>query len=293
MPAEPILRAGSMPDPAAMFTPAQCASLVDAIAVHDEIDLAATLPAEITLAYDADLLERCYLISYRLWRDVDRATLVRLANRLTLFGRLGDADALTFKSIRARAKQLRFVHATLGAGHGYPPLLDRLTRFMGQAQDAARGGRRRKAAIRGALLRLLLTGPLLRALDRETGGIAMAGPDEFRDYVLAEMEGVRHVLARRTITNRTFHDTRKIVSRLVAFYDTLTVLAPSDYHHAVVRYLSTINGMMGALHDDMAARKAITRRDYDRLAEPLPAPIAERLATLAATFAASQGRSSA
>jgi hypothetical protein len=281
------VKAHVVANPSALFTTAQITDLVAAIAVHDEIDLSVTLPNPIAFNYDSALLERCYWISYRLWQDVDRATFVGVANRLAKTGRLGGADALIFKDIRARAKQLRFAYVTLGERHTYPMLLDMLTKFMGQAQDAARSGRRTWAALFGALLRLMLSRPIIAAITREMRGASLADPHELRDHLLREMETIRHTLALPAITNKTFHDTRKIISRTVALYDSLTVLAPSEQHRAIDRYLSTINGLMGALHDDMAARKAIARRDYMRVAEPLPLPVAERLAVLTAAFAAS------
>lgn len=280
----PIGQASSRRGSPPRFSGSQRVALERAIATHDEVDIAVTLPAATSISFQGDLLDRCYWLSHQLWRDVDGAVLVRLAGSLARTGKLSQRDAKTFKDIRARAKQLRFSYATLGAGHIYPKQLDRLTRFMGQAQDAMKDDRRVKAAARGMLLRLMLTALPIARLDREIDGFLATTPEEFQNNIRREIGHLRQSLKSPAVTNKAFHEMRKIVSRLVAFYDTLTVLAPSEDHRAIDRYLSTINGLMGSMHDDMAKRKATDRRHYMHVDEPLPAAIADRLEALVAAF---------
>jgi hypothetical protein len=266
------------------FSAAQCAALLRAIAEHDQVDRAAALPSALHLDYDTSLLRRSYRLSHQLWTEVDRGELAGLATTLLHDGRLGTDALRAFKDIRARAKQLRFASAMLDERHRYPVRLDRLTRHMGQAQDAARGGRRVRARVRGVMLRALVSRRSWAALLREVDDFRPAPPAGVRDHVLRSLVPVRDAVDGGMLTNRSFHDVRKVVSRLVAFYDTLTVLDPGSYHRSVDRYLATIIGLMGGAHDVMAERKAQNRRAYRREAEPLPAEIAERLRALAAAF---------
>lgn len=268
----------------ARFPAEQCAALLEAIAVHDTVDLAAELPDEITLDYEASLLDRCYWISFQLWHEVGPRLLARLATQFAQGRTLSSSDAKAFKDVRARAKQLRFAYATLGEGHAYPVRLDRITRLMGKVQDAMKTGHRVGATVRGVLLRAMVTRRGSAALLREGEQFRATTPETFRAHILAEIESIRATLAEPAVTNKAFHETRKIVSRLVAFYDTLTILAPSEVHRAVDRYLSTINGLMGAMHDEMVGRKAESRRAYLKSPEPLPPEIADRLARLVAAF---------
>ena len=266
------------------FSRSQINGLIEAVAAHDTVDLAAILPPSITLDYDLTLLERCYWLSHHLWEEVEYARLRRIATNLMWTGTLNKTDARAFKDIRARAKQLRFVYGALSAEHKYPVVLDHLTRIMGHAQDAAKNRQRKAAAVRGLLLRAMLNRHVIRALARELAGFTIASPASLHDHVVQEVRRIEEVLTLQAITNKLFHDTRKIVSRLVALYDTFTVLAPSEYHLAITRYLSTINGLMGSFHDNMIVRKVSSRRAYLHAVEPLPHVVLIRLEILVKAF---------
>lgn len=267
-----------------IFTKEQCAALLGAIAVHDTVDLAAELPATINLDFDPALLERCYWLNVQLWREIEPGALARLAGRLARGRTLDAADTEALKDVRARAKQLRFARAMFAADHAYPPLLDRLTRLMGQAQDAMRTGRRLGAMVRGALLRIMATRVGSAAIMREATRFAATTPQALRAHITAETETVRQMLGRAAVTDKAFHEARKVVSRLVALYDMLKVLAPTHDFRAIDRYLGTINGLMGGMHDRMVERKAFSRRDYHHAVAPLPPEVAERLARLVAAL---------
>ena len=75
----------------------------------------------------------------------------------------------------------------------------------------------------------------------------------FRDYVNKEIHFVRLNLVEGKVTGRVFHEMRKVISRQVALYDNLKILYPSAYHQQLSRYLSTINGLMGSMHDELIA----------------------------------------
>ena len=252
--------------------------------MHDAIDRTAELPAYVSLSYDPVLLERSYRISRQLWDDVAPGSLAALALRFAT-GRIpASADLQAFKDIRARAKQLRFAYATLGEGHCYPRRLDRLTRMMGKIQDAVKTRNRVGAAARGLLLWFLASSLSSAANVRELERLHVTSPERLEAHIHSEVARIATIFDAPALTNKTFHNTRKIISRLVAFYDTLTVIAPAAMHREIDRYLSTINGLMGSMHDDMVVRKAGRRRDYSHKLEPLQDEIAIRLRQLVEVF---------
>lgn len=269
------------------LTPDLREALFAAVLVHDRVDRCATLPDRIDLGFAPDQFARFFALARAVWTDgVDRVTLARIAGAALPGRPLGHDDAAAFKDIRARFKQLRFAYVMFDRGHGYPPRLDRVTRTMGHLQDALRHGRRFSAARQALALRLLMTrlpyGQMVHGLD----SFRPSDRASFRRYIDREMTAIRVTLAAPKISARHFHETRKIVSRLVAMYDCVDTLEPSPEHHATVRYLGTINGLMGGLHDDMVARRFAGSQDYHGQGVVLPAEIATRLRRLEQVFGA-------
>ena len=253
---------------------------------HDVVDLDAALPAAIRLDYADDQLERCFRLSRQMWRDgVDRPGLARLVVRLG-FGRPDPAPRRAFKHVRARFKHLRCCLAAFDARHRYSPAFNLLIVKMGRLQDALGsrqpGARRAQAAI----VRLLLTPLPWQAVRRQVEDYRPCTAESFRAYVAAETAALARGLAEPALTAETFHDLRKIVSRWVAVYDVLDVLYPTPDHARIARYVGSVNGMMGALHDRMVERRLAGTQDYDRDTFPLPPEVRERLEPLAVRMAA-------
>jgi hypothetical protein len=61
-------------------------------------------------------------------------------------------------------------------------------------------------------------------------------------------------LADPVLTAHRFHAMRKIVSRLVSFYDARRCIEPDDRTLRMSRYFSAINGLMGEMHDKFIER---------------------------------------
>ena len=55
---------------------------------------------------------------------------------------------------------------------------------------------------------------------------------------------------------------RIVISRQVAMYDNFKTLYPSSYHQSISQYLSTLNGLMGALHDKLIVKKFDKTQHY-------------------------------
>ena len=275
--------------PPAGIGPGLSKALFAAVLVHDTIDLDAALPDHVDLDFGPDRFARFFALARATWADgVDRRTLARIAGTALAGRPLGNDDAAAFKDIRARFKQLRFAYVMFDRGHRYPARLDHMTRRMGHLQDALRHGRPVRALRQALALRLLATRLPFAAMVSSLDRFRPSDPASFRAYLDCEMAAVRDALAPAPITAKRFHETRKIVSRLVAMFDCVDTIEPSPEHHATVRYLSTINGLMGGMHDDMVAHRFAGSLDYHAGRFVLPEPVATRLRRLEQVFGAAR-----
>ena len=95
--------------------------------------------------------------------------------------------------------------------------------------------------------------------------------------MIREVGHLQEALKHEKITNREFHELRKVISRQVAFYDCMKVLYPSSYHRDVSRFLGTVYTLMGRVHDGIVLQNLTDTKDfYDELIE-LPPEIKSRL----------------
>ena len=106
----------------------------------------------------------------------------------------------------------------------------------------------------------------------------------FRRFTLSEIGSLRPLLAAPMTGAHAFHAARKVVSRQVSFHDDMRTLHPSAEHRAMARWLATLNGLMGQLHDDLVARDAAGAFSYARDSFALPHNIRARLEALAGLY---------
>ncbi|PKO43031.1 MAG: hypothetical protein CVU30_09085 [Betaproteobacteria bacterium HGW-Betaproteobacteria-3] len=267
------------------FSAEQCDTLFAAVLAHDEIDLNATLPDAIHLDYTPEQLTQCYRICRQLWKDgVDRKTLVGIVEKIYRQRALSAEDQLQFNHVRARFKHLRFAYVACDERHRYPRVFHWLTATMGYLQDAVRN---RQNAAMGHLAiraRLFLTRLVFNLIVNEIDRFQPSTPSAFQAYVHRQLGFLQLHLAKHKITSKEFHEMRKVISRQVALYDNLKVLYPSPCHHSISRYLSTINGLMGALHDELIAKKFEKTQDYYADAFEIPEEIRHRLTVLTSRY---------
>ncbi|MFZ1547488.1 MAG: hypothetical protein WAT12_10380, partial [Candidatus Nitrotoga sp.] len=69
--------------------------------------------------------------------------------------------------------------------------------------------------------------------------------------------------------------------------DNLKILYPSPYHVSISQYLSTINGLMGTMHDELIIKKFKKTQDYYADAFEMPVEIRQRLVALTERYKAS------
>ncbi|MDO6415864.1 hypothetical protein Q4F19_15845 [Sphingomonas sp. BIUV-7] len=270
---------------AAPYPRAVLDALFNAILVDDDVDETTDLPASITLDYDQAILTEAYCVSRQLWAETDhRQLLIELVDRLRQTGTLDGEDRLRFKYARAKLKHLRFACALFGTEHAYPTMMDHFTVALGQLQDAYRVGAHGRVARRARLCRLLLTAVPQAMIRREQDRFRPSTRDGFRTYVASEIRSVESIVRSPTLTGADFHALRKILSRLVAFYNALLALRPTAEAYQMSRYLAAINGLMGAEHDRLVERKIAGVQDYHRDRFDLSPDIRCRIGRLVACY---------
>lgn len=268
-----------------VFSKALCDQLFQAVLVHDDLHLDAVLPTEIHLDYSVEQFERCYQICWQVWSEgTSRTALSKLLEKITRQRILDAQDQLAFKYMRAKFKHLRFAFVTLDHSHQYPHLLHFLTGEMGKLQDALKN--QQDAALKRALwtVKFFLRKLPYALMTRRLNQFQPTSVAHFQNYVNSEINFVRTHLAQGKITSKVFHEMRKVISRQVALYDNLKTLYPSTYHDAISRYLSTLNGLMGCMHDGLIIDKFNNNQNYYNSVIEIPADIRLRLNALTAKY---------
>lgn len=245
------------------FPDALCQALFAEILVDDVVDRTLHPPGPMQVDFSQEELVACFRLSRQLWLNGCDLTALRRHAAGFARGRSVDPDALTrLKHIRAKFKHLRYAHILYGADHHYPASFNRITVLMGKLQDAMRTGSRTTLIWRGIWLRLLLSSLPARRLLRDGARLEPTTASGFRDLLAADLAALELLLARPAVTGTLFHAARKIVGRQGSFWNTLHTLWPSEERHRIIRWLSAINGAMGAMHDDLVTRRAADARSY-------------------------------
>lgn len=269
----------------APFAPEVLEALMAAIDVNDAIDPAAPLPATVRLDYPAERFAEGFGLSRQLWwKGFDREGLTAVATHLSRGEALDDDARQAFKQIRARLKHLRFAFFLYSAAHRSPTTLSLLTLTMGELQDAARVGNIRTARAHAARLRWLLARPVWPFVARDVDRFRRSDFPSFRRFTLSQIASLRPMLATPKTGAHAFHAARKVVSRQVSFHDDMRTLHPSAEHKAMARWLATLNGLMGQVHDDLVARNAAGTFDYARDTFLVDREIATRIEALIALY---------
>lgn len=263
------------------FSAEQCDTLFSAILVHDGIHLNAKLPDAICLDYSQQQLRQCYQICLQLWKEsAGRKSLSTIAEKAFWCRRLNEEYQLAFMQVRAKLKHMRFAYMTFDSRHCYPVNFHRLTRRMGQLQDALKNEKDSAAMYIAIRLRLLLTRFFYSFSTKEIECFQLCTPESFSQHINNQIQFIRLKLSKKVITSKEFHEVRKVISQQVALYDNLKSLYPSPYHQSISLYLNTINGLMGSKHDELIIRKLNNKQEYESYTFKMPGEIRRRLTAL-------------
>ncbi|MEG3122612.1 hypothetical protein [Sphingomonas sp. GB1N7] len=267
------------------FSTTDCDALFEAILVNDVVDARVELPPEIRIDYPAGHLADGFAISRQLWREgFDRADLIAFIAKLRRGEPISADEQLWFKHVRAKFKHLRFAFVLYGADHACPRMFKSITTSMGLLQDAFRNNRRDATVRQSVVLRAMLSHLPLKLLDREVHHLKHSDAASFRAFTLRQIADLRDTLAGRDTTGHRFHAARKIVSRQVSFHDDMRIIHPAPEHVVLSRYLSAINGLMGAFHDELVLRAGHGELDYAHGTFAMPGDIRVRLEALVARY---------
>ena len=268
-----------------LFPSAQCNELFAAVLVHDELYPEAILPDAIHLDYTQEQLSQCYQICQQLWQDgPSRLALILMVNKIYNQGELNEQDQYDYYCMRAKIKHLRFAYVIFDKSHRYPWVFHMMTAAMGHLQDVLKNAQRYSVWPIALLVRLFLSKQLYAIVVKEIKCFEPATVESFQQYVKNEINFIRINLAKDKVTSHEFHNMRKVISRQVAMYDNFKTLYPSAYHQSISKYVSTLNGLMGSLHDELIAKKFNKTQHYYKDKFEMPVEIRLRLEQLASKY---------
>ncbi len=245
------------------YSTQQCEDLFAAVLSNDVIEVDTWFPEQIHLDYTQKQLIECFEICHQMWAEGFIAQAFDgMIKKLFQTQQFTSEEQLTYKHVRAKFKQLRFAFANFDEGHQYPRVFDFMTVLMGRLQDAFKNNQASLVRRYALYLRVCLTCLPVGIIHREIKKFKPSTVADFQKYIGTEIKFIRDSLTKTELTGKAFHKIRKIISRQASFYVALTVLYPSQYHNDVFRYLSTINGMMGRLNDELVEKEMNGEQNY-------------------------------
>ena len=261
------------------------ALLYQAVEGDDVIGAGDSLPACAEFGYPSLVLYENYALCLQFWEEgCHRKELLALINTFLKNSNQPLAVRMRYKYIRARYKHLRFALRLYSTGHRPGRLLNMTTVMLGHFQDAFRHGNQGQLRKYGYILRGLLSTAVWSVIDYALQHTEIETEQGFAVYRRAELQRLRQLTTRQTLSGAEFHELRKIVSQQLSFYDTLRSLAPENIHaRQMSGFMAVINGLMGDRHDQMVADKLSGGDIYDRPA-PLDSDIRRRLEQLLTAF---------
>jgi len=269
----------------AIFSDAQCDALFAAVLVHDQLYPDAILPDSIHLDYTSEQLNECFQLCQQLWQaGPNRQNLKEIIEKIYCQGELDATDQYAYYCMRAKIKHLRFAFVMFDERHIYPRIFHWMTAVMGHLQDVLKNAQHSSVKYAALLVKLFLSKPFYAMAAKEIEQFQPSSNESFRQYVLDEIHFIRMNLAKGPVTSHEFHEMRKVISRQVAMYDNFKTLYPSSYHQTISQYLSTLNGLMGSLHDELIAKKFDKTQHYYKDKFVMPEEIKQRLVKLASKY---------
>ena len=267
------------------FSTAQCDALFSAVLVHDQLYPDARLPDSIHLNYTSEQLNECFQICQQLWQaGPNRQNLKQMIDKIYCHGELDDEEQYAYYCMRAKIKHLRFAFVMFDEKHVYPRIFHWMTAVMGHLQDVLKNAQHSSIKFAALLVKLFLSKPFYAMAANEIEQFQSSSVESFRKYVLDEIHFIRINLAKGPVTSHEFHEMRKVISRQVAMYDNFKILYPSAYHQSISQCFSTINGLMGSLHDELIAKKFDKTQHYYKDKFVMPDEIRRRLEELTSKY---------
>ena len=267
------------------FSAAQCEALFKALLLHDEINLEVSLPKPRPESYTQVQLNEYFQLSHQLWRDgLSRLLLLEMIEKIYHQGKLDADDKHKFYCMRAKIKHLRYAFLMFDRNHRFPMMFHWMAAVMGYMQDLLKSSQHSSVKRVALLVKLFLTKPIYALVIKKFDKFIPSSSENFHQYLDNSIDFINSKLIKDRLTSHEFHEVRRVISRIVTFYNCIYILYPDDYQHAVLLYLRTINGLMGSVHDDLIIASFNKKQNYNKDTFEMPAEIKRRLIAYVAFY---------
>jgi hypothetical protein len=261
-----------------VFSQKKCNALFEALLLHDELNLNLDLPKAFHESFTQKQLSEYYQISYQLWREgLSRELLQEMIDKIYHQGNLNAEDKHTFYCMRAKIKHLRYAFLMFDKTHRYPRLFHWMTAAMGYLQDVLKSPQHSSVKLAAVMVKLFLTKFIYTLSNKEFNQFIASSPENFRHYLNDGINFINSKLIKDRLTSHEFHEVRRVISRLVTFYNCINIVNPSNNQYIVLLYLRTINGLMGKVHDELVLANFNKTQDYHKDTFVMPIEIKNRL----------------
>ena len=260
------------------FSAAQCEALFKALLLHDEINLEVSLPKPRPESYTQVQLNEYFQLSHQLWRDgLSRLLLLEMIEKIYHQGKLDADDKHKFYCMRAKIKHLRYAFLMFDRNHRFPMMFHWMAAVMGYMQDLLKSSQHSSVKRVALLVKLFLTKPIYALVIKKFDKFIPSSSENFHQYLDNSIDFINSKLIKDRLTSHEFHEVRRVISRIVTFYNCIYILYPDNYQYVVLLYLRTINGLMGSVHDDLIVASFNKTQNYHKDTFEMPTVIKQRL----------------
>ena len=260
------------------FSAAQCEALFKALLLHDEINLEVSLPKPRPESYTQVQLNEYFQLSHQLWRDgLSRLMLLEMIEKIYHQGKLDADDKHKFYCMRAKIKHLRYAFLMFDRNHRFPMMFHWMAAVMGYMQDLLKSSQHSSVKRVALLVKLFLTKPIYALVIKKFDKFIPSSSENFHQYLDDSIDFINSKLIKDRLTSHEFHEVRRVISRIVTFYNCIYILYPDNYQYVVLLYLRTINGLMGSVHDDLIVASFNKTQNYHKDTFEMPTVIKQRL----------------
>jgi hypothetical protein len=260
------------------FSADQCEALFKALLLHDEINLDVSLPKPRPESYTQVQLNEYFQLSHQLWRDgLSRLMLLEMIEKIYHQGKLDADDKHKFYCMRAKIKHLRYAFLMFDRNHRFPMIFHWMAAVMGYMQDLLKSSQHSSVKRVALLVKLFLTKPIYALVIKKFDKFIPSSSENFHQYLDNSIDFINSKLIKDRLTSHEFHEVRRVISRIVTFYNCIYILYPDNYQYVVLLYLRTINGLMGSVHDDLIVASFNKTQNYHKDTFEMPTVIKQRL----------------
>jgi hypothetical protein len=260
------------------FSAAQCEALFKALLLHDEINLEVSLPKPRPESYTQVQLNEYFQLSHQLWRDgLSRLMLLEMIEKIYHQGKLDADDKHKFYCMRAKIKHLIYAFLMFDRNHRFPMIFHWMAAVMGYMQDLLKSSQHSSVKRVALLVKLFLTKPIYALVIKKFDKFIPSSSENFHQYLDNSIDFINSKLIKDRLTSHEFHEVRRVISRIVTFYNCIYILYPDNYQYVVLLYLRTINGLMGSVHDDLIVASFNKTQNYHKDTFEMPTVIKQRL----------------